>query len=59
VGGLGDWAAAQVHQTLTGVEPLRGLAGAGPNTKRAPRDLATWRPQRWTGGPMDRKDRAT
>jgi digalactosyldiacylglycerol synthase len=85
--GVADWAAAQVHQTLTGVEvsaraprqqrsrsthaltrcacvpfasqPLRGLAGAGPNTKHAPEDLATWRPCRWTGGALDRKDRQT
>ena len=55
VGGVADWAAAQVHQTLTGVEPLRGLAGAGPNTKHAPDNLEEWRPCRWSGGPLDRK----
>ena len=55
VGGVADWAAAQVHQTLTGVEPLRGLAGAGPNTKHAPEDLESWRPCRWSGGPLDRR----
>ena len=54
VEGVADWAAAQLHQTLTGVEPLRGLAGAGPNTLRAPENLDTWRPCRWTGGPLDR-----
>ena len=55
VSGVADWAAAQVHQTLTGVEPLRGLAGAGPNTKHAPESLEDWRPCRWSGGPLDRK----
>lgn len=91
--GLVDWAASQLHNTLTGVEvrgpplspcalpsllsapagslrvrlltplgaahlrpqPLRGLAGAGPNTKHAPEDLETWRPCKWTGGALDRK----
>ena len=52
---VGDWAAAQLHQTLTGIEPLRGLAGAGPNTMRAPHSLEAWRPQRWSGGPLDRR----
>ena len=55
--GVADWAAAQLHQTLTGMEPLRGLAGAGPNTLRTPDNLDTWRPCRWTGGALDRKDR--
>jgi digalactosyldiacylglycerol synthase len=55
--GVADWAAAQLHQTLTGMEPLRGLAGAGPNTMRAPDNLDTWRPCRWSGGLVDRKDR--
>jgi len=52
--GLTDWAAAQLHQTLTGMEPLRGLAGAGPNTMHAPESLDNWRPCRWSGGPLDR-----
>ena len=55
--GVADWAAAQLHQTLTGMEPLRGLAGAGPNTMKAPDNLDTWRPCRWSGGLVDRKDR--
>ena len=54
--GVADWAAAQLHQTLTGVEPLRGLAGAGPNTAADPPSLADWRPPAWTGGALDRKE---
>jgi hypothetical protein len=42
---------------LLRAQPLRGLAGAGPNTLHAPEDLAQWRPCRWSGGPLDRKDR--
>ena len=53
---VADWAAAQVHNTLTGVEPLRGLAGAGPGTLKAPDRLEDWRPCRWTGGALDRKN---
>ena len=53
---VGDWAAAQLHNTLTGVEPLRGLAGAGPNTMKAPESLETWRPCLWSGGAMDRRN---
>jgi len=55
LGGVADWAAAQLHQTLTGVEPLRGLAGAGPMTLHAPESLEDWRPCRWEGGPLDRR----
>ena len=53
---VADWAAAQLHNTLTGVEPLRGLAGAGPNTMKAPESLETWRPCLWSGGALDRRN---
>ena len=53
---MSDWFAATCHNALTASEAVRCLVGGGAGTLLSPSgDLAEWRPDKWSGGVMDRK----